>query len=79
MDLRIVLSCIPLCPQVISPIGLGLTNWADSGLCTVAAIHKRRSASAWATTMGVERILEARLRERSGWEFASCPSLAAAG
>ena len=41
VDLRVALSCIPLFIQVISPTGLGLTNWVDGGLCTAAAIHTR--------------------------------------
>ena len=41
VDLRVALSCIPLYIQVISPTGLGLTNWVDGGLCTAAAIHAR--------------------------------------
>ena len=52
VDLRVVLSCTPLYLQVISPIGLGLTNWMDSGLCTAAAIHKRDSAYVKAMVVG---------------------------
>ena len=79
VDLRVVLSCTPLYLQVISPIGLGLTNWMDSGLCMVAAIHKRYSAYAKATVMDAQRFVGARLRERFSWEFGSFPSLAEVG
>ena len=78
-DLRVALSCIPVHLHVISPIGIGLSNWMDSGLCMAAAIRKRDSAYVKAMVLGTSLFMEARLRERFIWEFGSVPSLAEAG